>query len=93
MLQYFVELLGTFVLLSVIMMYANMNVKWAAVPIGLALMVMVFFGGSISGGHFNPAVSAMFYLDKSLPLMDMVIYIVMQLIGAAGAIQYYRMSK
>ena len=93
MLQYFVELLGTFIFLSVILLAVNMNVKWAAFPIGFALIAVIFFGGSVSGGHFNPAVSAMFYLNKSLPLMDLVLYILMQLLGAAFAIQYTKMAK
>ena len=93
MLQYFVELLGTFIFLSVILLAVNMNVKWSAFPIGLALMAMIFFGGPVSGGHFNPAVSAMFYLNKSLPLIELFLYVLMQLLGAAFAIQYTRMAK
>ena len=93
MIQYFVEFLGTFIFLSVILIAVNMNVKWAALPIGIALITMIFFGGAISGGHFNPAVSTMFYLNKSLPLTDLAGYIVMQLLGAACALQYQKLSN
>jgi aquaporin Z len=50
-----VELLGTFVFISVILQFAKKD--WGAFPIGLALAAVVLFGGSISGGHYNPAVS------------------------------------
>ena len=43
-----VEFIGTFVFLSVILSTGD------AFAIGLALAVAIFFGGKVSGGHFNP---------------------------------------
>ena len=90
MLKYFVELVGTFIFLSVIMVAASSNVKWAFLPIGLALALVVYWGGSISGGHFNPAVSAMFFTNGQLELKDFLIYVIVQIIGGLLALVYYR---
>jgi len=43
--KYFVEFVGTFIFLSVILSSGE------AFPIGLALATVIFFGGNISGGH------------------------------------------
>lgn len=36
------------------------NIQWVFLPI--ALSMVVYWGGTISGGHFNPEVSLMFFL-------------------------------
>ena len=56
-----------------------------AIPIGVALAAMVYWGGSISGGCFNPAVSLAAYMNKSISLNNLIIYIVLQLVAAALA--------
>lgn len=89
MLKYFVELVGTFIFLSVIIVAASANIKWAFMPIGLALALMVYWGGSISGGHYNPAVSTMFFAHGKLTLIEYISYIVCQIIGGLLALTYY----
>jgi glycerol uptake facilitator-like aquaporin len=59
--------------------------------IGLALSVAILFMGGLSGGHFNPAVSLMFYLHKDLTSEELIIYILAQLIGAFLAYMMYKM--
>ena len=44
------QFIGTFIFLSVILITGQ------AIPIGLILAGMVYWGGAISGGAFNPAV-------------------------------------
>src|SRR5713226_7312370 len=46
---------------------------------------MVYMGGHISGGHYNPAVSFGVFLRRKLDAADMVAYWVAQLVGAALA--------
>lgn len=92
MLKYFVELVGTFIFLSVIMVAVNSNIKWAFLPVGLALSMVVYWGGGISGGHFNPAVSAMFFVNGNLNLVDLLTYIVCQIIGGLLALTYYKIG-
>jgi aquaporin Z len=57
----------------------------APLAIGAALMVMVFAGGHISGGHFNPAVTIGLCTAGRFPWKDAVAYIVAQTIGAVVA--------
>src|SRR5436305_36896 len=57
----------------------------APLAIGSTLMIMVFAGGHISGGHYNPAVTLAAFLRGKTPLNDAVIYIVVQLVAAAIA--------
>lgn len=89
MLKYFVELVGTFIFLSVIIVAASSNIKWAFMPIGLALALMVYWGGSISGGHYNPAVSTMFFAHGKLTLVEFISYIVCQIVGGLLALVYF----
>ena len=79
-----VELIGTFVFLAVIIKTGE------AIPIGIALAAAIFMGGSVSGGHFNPAVSFMMFLNKKLDLMTLLAYVVVQCIGGALALTYYQ---
>ena len=90
MIKYAVELVGTFFFLSVILNYANAG-NWNAFPIGIALMAAILFGGSISGGHFNPAVSVMMVANKSMPMMEAVAYIVAQVLGGLLAVGFRQM--
>ena len=57
------------------------------VPIGFGfgLAAMIFAFGHISGGHFNPAVTVGIVLDKRLPALEGVFYILAQIIGAIAA--------
>ena len=86
--KYFVEFLGTFIFLSVILNAVSKNSSMAAyapLAIGLALVVSIQFGGHISGGHFNPAVTSMFALKGELPSNDVAPYILAQVAGAVAA--------
>jgi aquaporin Z len=78
--QTLVELIGTFVFLSVIL-----ATKGDALAVGVALAAMVFFGGAVSGAHFNPAVTFMQALGGKVDLLTAVVYVVVQLLGAAAA--------
>lgn len=49
---------------------------------GLTLMAMVFALGSISGGHFNPAVSLVFWIQKKLDVELFISYVLAQFAGA-----------
>ena len=57
--KYFAEFIGTFFLVLTIGCTVIGHGAGALAPlaIGSALMVMIFAGGHISGGHFNPAVT------------------------------------
>ena len=56
----------------------------APLAIGSVLMVMVYAGGHISGGHFNPAVTLAVWLRGRCPTRDVPGYMIAQF-GAAVA--------
>lgn len=83
MIKYLVEFLGTFIFLSVIVATGQ------PVLIALSLLIAILVGGGISGGHFNPAVSVMFYAKGALSSMDLGGYIVAQVAGGLTALGVY----
>src|SRR5213592_2899649 len=88
-----VEFIGTFLFLFVVGMATNKAGAGALAPlaIGAVLMVMVFSGGHISGGHFNPAVSTAVFLRGRMASNELVAYVTTQLVAAviAGLVVRY----
>src|SRR4030095_8320789 len=85
--KYLVEFIGTFFLVLTVGctgIGAGTGVI-APLAIGAALMVMVFAGGHISGGHFNPAVTLGVLMRGRLKPADAVPYIIAQLVAAVVA--------
>lgn len=80
--KYLTELIGTFFLVLTVGMASG---DLAPVAIGSILMVVIYAGGHISGGHFNPAVTLAAYLRGRCAKTDVVPYFVAQLGGAALA--------
>ena len=77
-----VEFIGTFFLMFTVGMATATAGTLAPLAVGAVLMVMVFAGGHISGGHYNPAVSTAALVRGKLPAGDFVPYIVTQAVGA-----------
>ena len=57
----------------------------APIAIGSVLMVMVYMGGHISGGHYNPAVSLAVFLRGKISSRTFLAYIVAQCVAAIAA--------
>lgn len=90
--KFIYEFIGTFFLmLTVGMCVINTSHPefFAPVAIGSVLAVMIFAGGHVSGGHYNPAVSLAVFLRKKISLKNMLIYWVAQLLGASFAGSYH----
>ncbi len=93
--KYLVELIGTFFLVFTI----GMTVMGpdasplAPLAIGASLMVMIYAGGHISGGHYNPAVTLGVFLrgGNKISVADVIPYWVAQVVGAilAGVLVLY----
>jgi aquaporin Z len=85
--KYLVEFIGAFFLVFTVGMtvIAPGAGDLAPIAIGSALMVMIFAGGHISGGHYNPAVTIAVFLRGKCDAKDAVAYIVAQLVAAAAA--------
>lgn len=79
--KYLVEFIGTFFLvLTVGMTVINPDAGTIApLAIGSALMIMVYAGGHISGGHYNPAVTLAVWLRGRCPQSDVLPYMGSQL--------------
>ena len=63
-----------------------------AIAHGLAIATMVSAMGHISGGHFNPAVTAGVWIAQRISTSEALQYIVAQLAGAAAAALLLRAS-
>src|SRR3954463_11149728 len=72
-----VEFVGMFLFVFTVGMATNRAGAGALAPlaIGSVLMVMVFAGGHVSGGHFNPAVSVAVLLRGRMAANEAVPYI------------------
>jgi aquaporin Z len=79
------EFIGTFFLALTVGLTTVSGTEFAPLAIGGALMVMVYMGGHISGGHYNPAVSLGVWLRGKLAPRDLGGYVVAQLLGAVIA--------
>ena len=84
--RYLTEFVGAFFLVLTIGLAVPANPQMAPLAIGAALMTMVYMGGHVSGGHFNPAVTLAVWLRGKLPASEVTPYVVAQMAGAlAGA--------
>jgi aquaporin Z len=87
MIKYLTELIGTFFLVLTIgcTVIAGGPHVLPPLAIGAALMVMVYAGGHVSGGHYNPAVTLGVWMRGKLPTTDVAPYWIAQLVGSFAA--------
>jgi aquaporin Z len=88
--KYIVEFIGTFFLVltvgcTVLGLPPAVRDIVAPLAIGSSLMVMIFAGGHISGGHYNPGVTLAVWIRGKCTALDVPTYILAQLIGAGAA--------
>ena len=90
--RYTAEFIGTAFLLATVVgsgimaeALASGNVAIAllgnTIPTGAILVVLITMLGPISGAHFNPAVTLIFWLRKEISSYDSLIYVTVQIIG------------
>jgi aquaporin Z len=83
--KYAVELIGTFFLVFTVGASVISGNRLAPLAIGAVLMVMIYAGGHISGGHYNPAVTMAALVRGRIGLHDAVGYWLAQLCGGLFA--------
>jgi aquaporin Z len=84
--RYLTEFIGTFFLVFTIGLTVTAGAPMAPLAIGSSLMIMVYMGGHVSGGHYNPAVSlALLLRGKLTSVGEFAGYVVSQLAGAVVA--------
>lgn len=84
---YLAEFMGTLFFLFVILFTGQ------ALPIGLALIIVILILGKFSGGHFNPAVTLMMLAKNDISLNDSILYIGSQIAGGLIALFVYQRTK
>jgi len=95
--KYLVEFIGTFFLVLTVgntVIAPGVGVI-APIAIGSILMVMIFAGGHVSGGHFNPAVTLAVWMRGKCPTADVPAYIIAQVAAgfvAAGLVLFMKGS-
>ena len=85
--KYAVEFIGTFFLVFTVGMVSIGPGAGALAPlaIGSALAVMIYAGGHISGGHYNPAVTLAVWLRGKASRGDALAYMTAQILAGAAA--------
>ena len=83
--KYVVEGVGTMFL---VLAYAMIGYPFA---IGSMLLVLMYAGSHISGGHYNPAVSLAMWMQKKISLENMFYYMTAQLSGGLVAAMICRL--
>ncbi|XP_052203569.1 nodulin-26-like [Diospyros lotus] len=85
------EVMGTYVLIfagcgaALVDRVTRLTIVGIAMVWGLALMAVIYAVGHISGAHLNPAVTIAFAASKRLPLTQVPMYVLAQLLGATLA--------
>ncbi|MFK4852567.1 MIP/aquaporin family protein [Microbacterium sp. ZW T6_19] len=79
------EAIATFLFVLSIIGAVNSGSPLTPLAIGLALAVLIYGTGHISGAHLNPAVSVGVFLRGGLSAIDLVAYMVAQFVGGALA--------
>ncbi|MDO5844305.1 MAG: MIP/aquaporin family protein [Methanocorpusculum sp.] len=79
------ELVGTLVLVFIgcgSVWFIGNDLFGVAAAFGIAVAVMIYAVGSVSGAHINPAVSIALCAIKKFPVKDTIAYVIAQCIGA-----------
>jgi aquaporin Z len=77
--KYAVEAIGTFFLVFTVGAAVGSGSPLAPLGIGAVLMVMIYAGGHLSGGHYNPAVTMAVLVRRRITLHEAAGYWVAQL--------------
>jgi aquaporin Z len=82
--KYLTEFIGTFFLVLTVGCTGLATGPGVIAPlaIGSVLMVMIYAGGHVSGGHYNPAVTLGAFLRGACPAADVAPYMGAQVLGA-----------
>ena len=84
---YIVEFLGTLFFIFIILYTGNY------LAIGAALALVVFLGGPISGGSFNPAVTLGLFASGKLPSKVVIPYILVEIAGGLVAYELVKLLR
>lgn len=83
--KYLTEFIGTFFLVLTIGCCVIGGAAPAPLAIGSILAVMIFAGGHVSGGHYNPAVTLAVTMRGRCSVADAIPYVISQVAAAVVA--------
>ena len=85
--KYLVEFIGTFFwVLTVVLATNNSGIApMAPLAIGSMVMALIFAGGHISGGHYNPAVTLAMMMRGKIETNEAAVFMIVQVLGGAVA--------
>ncbi len=84
--KYIIEFIGAFFLVLTVGLSGG-----NPLAIGGVLAAMVYMGGYISGGHYNPAVTLGVLIQKKITKHEAGIYMLVQLVAAIAAAGVYQL--
>jgi aquaporin Z len=87
--KYLAEFVGTFALLllaggTAVFTLGELDLSRAilvSLAFGFVLAALAWTLGDVSGGHFNPAVTLSMAVSRRMPMMDVIPYLIAQVIG------------
>jgi aquaporin Z len=83
--KYAVEFIGAFFLTFVVAVSVLSGSVFTPLAAGATLMVMIYAGGHISGGHYNPAVTLAVLVRGRIGIRDAIPYWIAQVAGGVIA--------
>jgi len=83
--KYAVEAIGAFFLTFVVVVSVLSHSVFTPLAAGATLMVMIYAGGHISGGHYNPAVTTAALVRGRIGVVEAVGYWTAQVVGGVLA--------
>src|ERR1700744_4152823 len=83
--KYAVEAIGAFFLTFVVVVSVLSHSVFTPMAAGATLMVMIYAGGHISGGHYNPAVTMGALVRGRIGIGDAIPYWIAQVVGGVVA--------
>ncbi len=84
--KYIVEFIGTFFLVLTVLCCSIAGQSLTPLAISGVLATMIYAGGHISGGHYNPAVSFACCIRGALPFKQFIPYTISQISGGLFAV-------
>ncbi|GAA2631369.1 aquaporin Z [Dactylosporangium fulvum] len=87
---YVTEFIGAFFLVFTVGTSVLSGTPLAPLAIGAVMMVMVYAGAHVSGGHYNPSLTIGVFVRRRIDLPDAIAYWVAQIAGGVvGAVVAY----
>lgn len=60
--------------------------QFVPIAVGATLTAMIYVGGHISGAHYNPVITGVFFMENRCPVKDIIPYLLAQFLAVALAV-------